>query len=148
TVTYWSCDLAGNEEGHHTLPVNIDTSAPTVAVGSATTNPNGAGWYSGPVTFPFTASDALSGIAGTTPSYTTSTLAGDGVTIASVAGTVAVSSEGASVTGTVSATDRAGNGASASTTAVRIDKTPPVTGEATSGTSTAGWYVKSATVTL
>jgi hypothetical protein len=106
SLTYWSVDQAGNVEALNTLAVKIDTTPPTIN-GAPTTAANAYGWYNGPVTVEFTASDATSGLA----SYTQP---------------ITLTSEGAgqSVTGTT--TDNAGNTASATVSGINIDTTTPV----------------------
>jgi large repetitive protein len=106
-LTYWSTDKAGNVEAAKSLPVLVDTSAPTI-VGAATTAPNANGWYRGPITVHFTCADqpGLSGIASCPADIT---LAGDGAN--------------QSVTGT--ATDNAGNQTTATVTGLNLDRTAP-----------------------
>src|SRR5205807_2640572 len=107
TVTFWSIDKAGNIENAETFTVMIDKTAPTLA--AAPDRPaNADGWYNSPVTFTFTATDALSGVAGQTAPVT---LSGEGA--------------GQSVTGT--ATDIAGNSASTTVSGINIDLTKPTT---------------------
>src|SRR5205807_870457 len=89
TVTFYATDNAGNVEGTKTLTVKIDKTAPTLTFGPATPAPNAAGWNNTNVSVPFTAADALSGVASTTPA--TSPLV--------------LTAEGAAVTGTVTVTD-------------------------------------------
>ena len=47
--------------------VRVDKTPPTVTFGAPYPPPNAAGWHNGYVSFPFVASDALSGIASSTP---------------------------------------------------------------------------------
>jgi hypothetical protein len=104
TVTGTAIDNAGNQ-ATDVASVNIDRAPPSIS-GAATTNPNGAGWYAAPVTVAFTCADDLSGVA-------------------TCAGTTTLSSDGAgrSVDGT--ATDAAGNQASATVSGIDIDQTAP-----------------------
>ncbi|HEV2951607.1 MAG TPA: hypothetical protein VGZ51_05855, partial [Actinomycetota bacterium] len=55
-------DKAGNEGRGSVSDIKIDRTPPTID-GDATTAPNDAGWYSGPVTVAFTCQDGLSGVA-------------------------------------------------------------------------------------
>ncbi len=105
TLEYWSVDVAGNEESHHTLTVNVDKSAPDIAT-SQSPAANSAGWNNSSVVVSFDCSDAVSGIA-------------------SCPADVAVASEGANQTVSGTAFDLAGNSASTSA-AVSIDLTAPV----------------------
>ena len=103
-VSYWSVDNAGNAETPTTVAVLVDKTAPTIT-GQATSAPNVGGWYNAPVTVHFSCGDALSGLASCTPDTT-------------------VSAQGAnSVTG--SATDNAGNTASATVAPLNIDTVAP-----------------------
>src|SRR5204862_7620969 len=92
----------------HSLTLQVDNLAPTIN-GAATTSPNPNGWYPGPVTVHFACSDAETGIApvGGCPADKT------------------VSSQGASQYVSGTATDAAGNTASASVGPIKIDLTAP-----------------------
>jgi len=102
-------DRAGNTVTAESFDVKIDLTAPTLTFGIASPAPNAAGWNNTDVGVPFTAADALSGVAAT-----------------SVAGPLALTAEGPAVTGSVIVTDAAGNTATFVATPVKIDKTPPV----------------------
>src|SRR5262249_9620190 len=67
------------------------------------------GWYNHDVSVPFTAADALSGVASTTPAGSP----------------VVISGEGSAVQGSVTVTDVAGNSATFFTAGFPIDKTAP-----------------------
>lgn len=102
TLTVSDGDLSASD----TVEVTVaDTVAPTIT-GSRTPAPNAAGWNNSDVTVSFSCTDAGSGVA-------------------SCSGPTTLSSEGSgqSVTGT--ATDNAGNTASAVVSDVNIDKTAP-----------------------
>jgi len=102
-------DNADNSASTSVGPIKIDKTAPTLT-GAPTTSPNGAGWYKSNVTIHWTASDALSGLAGAAPADST------------------ISSEGTGLTASASVSDNAGNSTNAtSSPAVKIDKTAPVT---------------------
>ena len=98
----------GNE-GNVTLSgINVDKTAPTLSA-AATSSPNAAGWYSGPVTVKWTAADALSGLAAPAPADTV------------------LSTEGANQSVTKTVADKAGNTKSAASPAISIDATAPNT---------------------
>jgi hypothetical protein len=105
TLTYFAQDNAGNQETPKKLIVQIDKTPPNISV-AVTPLPNVNGWNKTDVTVQFTATDALSGVA-------------------SVSSPVTLTAEGKGQVVTGTATDRAGNSASAAVT-VNIDKTPPV----------------------
>jgi hypothetical protein len=103
SVTGTVTDVAGNS-ATATLPLNIGTKPPVI-VATTSPGPNAAGWNNANVTVGFTC------IVGTAP-------------IASCPPPVTVSTEGANQTVTGTATDQAGNTATAAVIA-NIDKTPP-----------------------
>ncbi len=105
TVYYRSTDNASNVESTKTQTISIDRTPPTIT-GAATTSPNTKGWYNADVVVHFIASDEVSGIDTVTPDQTLS-----------------IEAALQSVTGT--ATDKAGNSASATISDINIDKTPP-----------------------
>jgi len=129
-----SCaDKAGNSASATASGINIDKTAPGIAFGAATPAANGAGWNNTNVSVPFTATDALSGMDITTPG----------------ASPLVLMTEGAAVTGSVSATDRAGNTRTVSSAAFKIDKTPPaVSAAASPGPNGAGWNNTNVTVSF
>lgn len=89
----------------------VDTGDPTLS-GAPTTSPNPAGWYSGPVTISWTATDG-----------------GSGIDPATMPGDVVLSGDGTGQTASASVADRSGNTASAvSAPAVDIDGTAPIVG--------------------
>ncbi|QGN58529.1 PxKF domain-containing protein [Nostocoides sp. HKS02] len=109
TVTYWSRDRAGNVEDKtasgHSLTVKVDNLLPTIT-GTATPGPNASGWNNQPVTVHFSCADAETSVAGCT-------------------GDTTLSSETAATTVTGTATDAAGNVATASVGPVKVDLTKP-----------------------
>ena len=119
-------DNADNTNNSGVTGINIDKTAPSLT-GAPTTQPNGAGWYRGDVTIDWTAGDVLSGLAGAAPASST------------------ISGEGTGLTVGASVGDLAGNTRNATSSAVKIDKTPPTTG--ISGTSNT-WTNGSVTVSL
>ena len=104
TVTGTATDRAGNNASVTSAPFSLDLTGPTITV-SLNPPPNTNGWNNAPVTAHFTCTDGGSGVA-SCPS--------DQV--------FATEGAGQPVSGT--ATDAAGNSASASAT-VSIDRTPP-----------------------
>jgi hypothetical protein len=133
TLSYFATDQTGTQEQPKMLTVRIDTAAPAVSFGAPNPAPNANGWNTTDVSIPFTASDALSGVASTTPASSPLVLTG----------------EGAAVTGTVQVTDIAGNTATSTSPAVKIDRTPPVTTAAPNpAPNAAGWNSTTVLVTL
>ena len=110
SVEFWSGDVAGNGETHHTAVVQLDKTKPSIT-GAPTTSPNAAGWYRTPVTVHFTCADqvGLSGLASCTSDQT-----------------VATSGASQSVTGT--ALDNAGNSNSFTVGGLKVDLVPPTVG--------------------
>ena len=99
-------DRAGNEASASVSGINIDKTAPNVAVTrDPPAGPNG--WNSTSVTATFTATDALSGVDG------------------SASENVVFANDGENQTATRTFSDRAGNEASATITGINIDRTPP-----------------------
>src|SRR5262249_30034569 len=109
TLTYFAADNAGNAETPTALTVRIDRHPPRLVFGALTPAPTSAGWNNTDVSIAFAVDDELSGVAAT-----------------SAASPLLLSIEGGAVTGTVTAVDRAGNGAAFTSPPARIDKTPPV----------------------
>jgi Tol biopolymer transport system component len=74
TISYYSVDKAGNVETTHEVVVAIDTTAPIVS-GTPDRQANAAGWYNGPVTITWAATDPVpsSGPPTTPPATTIST---------------------------------------------------------------------------
>jgi len=125
TVTGTATDRAGNTgRASSTAPAG-DITAPSLS-GAPTTSPNGAGWYAGDVTVRWTAADPESGIP-TAPADTV------------------ITGEGTGLTSTVTVTNGAGLSTTATSPAVKIDRTAPTT--AISGTSNS-WTNGSVTVSL
>lgn len=113
-------DNAGNSASNTAL-VSIDKSAPEVTA-SVDRDPNGAGWYDDDVTVSFAATDTLSGVASKSADK--------------------VLSEGSNQSAGGSATDRAGNSASAGVSGINVDKTDPVI----SASFPTGWNTDDVTV--
>jgi len=118
-------DVAGNAASS-SATVNIDETPPTITA-SAAPAPNLNGWNNTDVTISFTCSDLGSGIASCPPLQT-------------------VGAEGANQTISGTATDKAGNTASAKAI-LNIDKTPPaVTANVSPAANAAGWNNSNVTV--
>ncbi len=120
-LTYFAKDNAGNQEAQRSLTVKIDKTPPTITA-SRLPLANSNGWNNADVTVSFSCSDSLSGISNCAASQT-------------------VSGEGAGQSRTGTATDIAGNTASATIDSINIDKTPPVVtfGAATPSANPYGW---------
>ncbi len=119
---YRSTDNAGNVEGDQSQPVKVDQTPPLISAQVAPA-PNGNGWNNTDVTVTFNVIDAASG-----------------VDAGSVTPPVLLTLEGASQLVSGSASDIAGNDATAQI-AVNIDKTPPtISGAPTTLPNAAGWY--------
>lgn len=124
TIQYRAVDNAGNTETTKTLEVKIDKTAPAVSFGAANPAANGAGWNNTNVSVPFTITDATSGVA----------------SLSSTASPLTLSTEGASVSGSVTAVDQAGNSATLSSPSFKIDKTAPSLAPSRSPSANAnGW---------
>jgi hypothetical protein len=128
-----SCkDIAGNSASTTVSDINIDKTAPSVSFASPSQAPNAAGWHNTNVSIPFTASDALS---------TVDTVAPTSPLVLTV--------EGYTVTGTVTVKDRAGNSATFTSPAVKIDKTKPsITGSRMPAANPEGWNKSNVTVSF
>jgi len=112
SVTGTGRDRAGNAGSASVGNINVDKTGPTITGTASAT-----GWTNRDVTVSFTCTDALSGVA-------------------SCAGPVTVTTEGANQSRSGSATDHAGNGTTSTVSGISIDKTAPtIVGSA----STAGW---------
>jgi hypothetical protein len=131
SLNFHSTDNTGNVEQARTITFKIDQIAPAITASAtrADTAPYAAGtWTNQTVTVHFTCGDSGSGVA-TCPAD--QVLSADGVT--------------ASVSGT--ATDNAGNSASASFGPIQVDKTAPtISAAATTSPNANGWYNASVTV--
>jgi hypothetical protein len=125
SVSGTAVDNAGNTSTATIGGIGVDTVPPTLS-GAPTTDPGPGGWYAADVTIHWTASDALSGLAGAAPADST------------------ISSEGATQTASASVSDRAGNTTTATSSPVKIDKTPPTT----TATAPADWTAVGVTVGL
>jgi hypothetical protein len=113
-------DNAGNSATAVVAGINIDRTPPVVTVTRAPL-PDANGWNDTPVTATWSATDALSGIAG------------------SATATVLFDLDGANQGATRSFTDRAGNSAAAAITGINIDTRPPVLAPQCSATPNAVW---------
>ncbi len=98
-------DNAGNVATSNTITAKIDKLPPAIA-GAPDHAANGSGWYNGPVMVSFTCTDGDSGVA-------------------SCSGPVTLSAEGTAQSATGSASDVAGNTASATVSSINIDLTAP-----------------------
>jgi hypothetical protein len=118
-VTGTATDNAGNT-AIDPATVSIDKTSPTISA-AADRAANGNGWYADDVTVSFTCGDVLSGIDTCSASKTLG--------------------EGANQSATGTASDAAGNTASASVSGINIDKTAPtLIGAPTTSPNANGWY--------
>ncbi|HTN23829.1 MAG TPA: Ig-like domain-containing protein, partial [Solirubrobacteraceae bacterium] len=119
TVTYRSTDNAGNAESFNTTHIKIDNVLPAATIATSPTSPDGAnGWFKqSSVSFTLAATDATSGVAGST--YTI-----DGGAPLTYSGSVAISTLG-DHTVTYWATDNAGNVETANSTHIKLDNVGP-----------------------
>lgn len=108
----------------NTASINIDSTPPTIS-GAPSPAANSNGWNNTSVVVSFTCSDALSGIA-SCPTATT------------------LASQGAAQSVTGTATDKAGNSASATVSGINIDETAPTV----TYTGNAGTYTTSQTIAI
>lgn len=106
TLSFHAVDHAGNTEAAHAIAIRIDRTVPTISA-AAGPPPNGAGWNNTAVTVTFACADIPSGVASCTSP-------------------IVLASEGASQSATGTATDLAGNSASATVSGINIDETAPV----------------------
>jgi hypothetical protein len=125
SATGTATDVAGNQGSTTMSGVDVDKTAPTLSA-AATSSPNAAGWYNGPVTVKWSAADALSGLAALAPADTV------------------LSTEGANQSLTETVVDKAGNNKSAASPAISIDATAPNT----NAVAPSGWKATDQTVTL
>ncbi len=125
SVTGTATDAAGNTGRTTVSGINIDTTAP----GLSATFP--AGWNTGDVTVAWTCTDA----------------GGSGVKGAQPADTI-VEGEGANLSATASCEDVAGNTVTRTVSGIKIDRNPPTTTAAVSGSLSNGWYRDAVQVTL
>jgi hypothetical protein len=129
-VSRSASDNAGNSASAGVKGVDVDKTAPSVS-GQPTSSPNGNGWYSGDVVVHWSASDSLSGLDGSAPDDTT------------------VTGEGANLSASAWARDRAGNVADATVSSLKIDRTAPITTASVDEPAFApDWYGGNVKVTL
>lgn len=133
TITYWSVDLAGNEEAHadtNTVPVNVDTDAPTIT-GTASPAANGFGWNNTNVDVTFSCADVGSGLQ---------------TGVAGCAGDTTLTNDGAGQKVHGDSVDVAGNRSGTDVTGINIDKTKPTLVGVAADANGAGWYTGDVTV--
>lgn len=125
-LEFWSADQVGNIETHQTAHIKLDTTAPSITASAAPT-PNASGWNNTTVTVTFACADATSPVSCPEPAT--------------------IATEGASQVIGGTATDGAGNTASASAT-VSIDTTAPsLSGVPTTAPNALDWYNGDVTIT-
>ena len=130
SISYAARDLAGNQEAVKTHSLQIDMVAPSITGSRSPQTPaNAAGWNNADVVALFECSEPGGIDTCTAP--------------------VAMSTEGANQTASGSALDRAGNTASASVSAISIDKTKPtINGSRLPAANSAGWSKTDVTVSF
>ena len=128
--SFTATDVAGNT-ATGSLTLNIDKTPPVITP-TAAPPPNAGGWNNSPVTVTFQCSDSLSGVAVCPPPQ--------------VVNTQGVTSPFQTVTGT--ATDIAGNTASASVTIELETSSPTITASAAPPANAAGWNNSDVTVSF
>jgi outer membrane protein assembly factor BamB len=132
SLSWWSVDVAGNQETAKSATIRQDFTPPTLTWGTQSPLPNAAGWNNSPVSIPFTKSDNLSGIV--SPANQTS---------------VGFRIDGANQTAKVTLIDGAGNTATFTSPVVNLDMTVPATTVSRSGSQGPnGAYTTAVTVTL
>ena len=109
SVTGTAVDAAGNTASTTVSAINVDLTAPTLT-GAPTTAANANGWYNSNVSINWPCADALSGLV---PS--------------GCPGNSTITGEGSNLTATATVADKAGNSTTSTSSAVRIDRTAPVT---------------------
>ena len=140
-------DYATNANSTSATGINIDQTAPTIS-GSPDRAPNAYGWYNADVTVSFICVDPVP----TNPAPYPATATPSGIGFCTAPVLLNSDGDNQSVPGT--ATDNAGNGAGASVSGLKIDKTPPTIATPTATTAdtqqyTAGtWTNQDVTVTF
>ncbi|MCD1295028.1 hypothetical protein CUJ83_08465 [Methanocella sp. CWC-04] len=116
TLEYWSIDLAGHEETHHSVNVRSDRTDPSTSISP----PTAYGWYKGEIIL--NATDNLSGV------YNISYRIDSGITrtISGSSGPVNYPKDG-TYTLEYWSTDMAGNEESRKSATIKVDNTAPVT---------------------
>lgn len=119
SISGWCRDLAGNV-AYATATVNIDMTRPGLAA-AAEPQPNTVGWNNSDVRIKYACEDGLSGVSDCPLG-------------------VVLSGEGVGISTQAVAYDYAGNISMSLVSAVKIDRTAPVSGVELSGMSRNGWY--------
>jgi hypothetical protein len=123
-VTYTCTTTSAGGVASRSVTIKRDTAAPTLSFGAAFPAADANGWHRGPVSIPFTTSDATSGVSST-----------------SSPNPVVISEQGTGLTRQVIVTDRAGNSATFTTAAFKIDLSAPVIQHTVNGIpGNNGWY--------
>ncbi len=124
--TFTVSDVAGNTVTLKQTGIGVDLTAPTINGTMSPASPAATGWYNiatGAPTYSYIASDALSGLNGTSPATGNFTFA-----------------DGAAQTHSFSVTDTAGNTSSVTSAAVNVDRVGPVLSASISTVAATGWY--------
>ncbi|MHB8604061.1 MAG: beta strand repeat-containing protein [Thermoplasmatota archaeon] len=141
TISCTVTDNAGNPATLSLANVKIDTTAPSACTGTYSGTVGTNGWYKTTGSETLAGADAMSGVAGTT--YVL-----DGGASTAYSSPFSVSGDGTH-TLTCTVTDNAGNVASFTLAAIKIDTTVPTCAGSYSGTlGNAGWYKTAGSETL
>jgi sugar lactone lactonase YvrE len=132
-TTYTCTATSAGGTTSSSVTIRRDATPPTLTWGAASPAPNGIGWNTTDVTFPYTAADSTSGVSGNSQGN---------------AGPVLVSFDGPGVSNQITIFDAAGNAATFFTPPVNIDRSPPVVNAIVSGTAgNNGWYTSDVQLT-
>jgi len=107
-VTFTCSATSAGGTSTQSITIKRDATPPVISYGAPAPAANAAGWNNSDVSIPFTVSDATSGVA------------------SGSSGEILITSEGAGLGGSVSATDVAGNSWGMTSPIVNIDRTPPL----------------------
>ena len=123
SITCEAFDAALNR-GEKTVTIKLDRTLPVITFASPSSPPNASGWHRSDVDVPYGIVDTVSGLPAGAPA----------------GGTLHYSVEGTGLTKTITATDVAGNTATATSPPINLDKTPPaVTGARVTPANAYGW---------
>lgn len=115
---------SGGGTTSRSVTISKDATPPTVQFGTPTPAPGSNGWYTGPVSIPYTVTDEHSGF-----------------DTADLPNPILISQEGAGLTRRLTVRDAAGNSATLDSPFVNIDLSPPTVQPLVSGTlGTNGWH--------
>jgi hypothetical protein len=131
TIVYWSVDRAGNTEFQRSMPIKVDSVAPSSQAQASSTWSFDV-WYQSPARVFISATDSASGIA--TTFYTI-----DGGATQTYTSTFNIAAGGVHIV-TYWSVDQAGNTETQKSLTVRVDSAAPTTEITTGGIGANGWY--------